>query len=198
MLKNIILLIMSGILVDNYVILHALGLPAVFDSSTKKRTTLTCLGAGVGIVMTISALINWPVQHFLIGRFGLRAFDLLVSCLIILAAALLVERVIAEKCPELYSDMGSVFPLVTVNTAVLATVVNMGAEDLTFADAVGTALGAGLGFWFAAFLFGGIQRKLETADTPEAFRGLPVLLLSAAILGLALMGFAGVFEALLA
>lgn len=198
MLKSLILLIVSGILVDNYVIVHALALPAVMDRPVTKMRPLTFLGIGVGIVMVISSLINWPVQHLIVEKLKLGAFDLLTSCLIILAVALAVEKYVAKNCSELYSDMGSIFPLVTVNTAVLAIVMQMGTADLSFADAVGAAIGAGLGFWFAAFVLGGVQKRLETSDAPKSFRGLPLMLLSAGMFCLALMGFAGVFESLLA
>ena len=103
-----------------------------------------------------------------------------------------VEIVLKKYLPALHASLGIYLPLITTNCAVLGVTINNIRDGYNFAEAMVSSLGCGVGFLFAMVLFSGVRSRLEDADPPKAFRGLPITLIAAAITSLSLFGFSGV------
>jgi len=117
-----------------------------------------------------------------------------VFILVIATLVQLVEIVLKRHIPALYASLGVYLPLMTTNCAVLAVTISNINKEYTFIQAVVNALGGGLGFLLAMVIFTSVRRQTESADPPEAFKGVPLTLISAAILSLSFFGFEGVIE----
>lgn len=172
------------IVMGNYVFFHFMGISTVLGSA-KKPCRAVAMGAAVTAVMVIAAAIAWPVQNFVLAAYGLEYLQTLTFTAIVLMACA-VAGVIAKAVVK--KPLGIFFPLIALNSAVLGVVANnAGAE--TFVDAVLAALYAGIGFLVAMLVFAGVQKRIENQYVPAAFRGLPVQLMAAVIVALALYAF---------
>jgi len=142
----------------------------------------------------MAASATWPIQVFLLNTNGLEFMQTVVFILVIATLVQLVEIVLKRHIPALFASLGVYLPLMTTNCAVLAVTISNVNKGYTFIEAVVSAVGAGLGFLLAMVIFTGIRGHVEAADPPEAFKGMPLTLISAAILSLAFFGFEGVIE----
>jgi electron transport complex protein RnfA len=186
-------ILVSAALVNNYVLRQFLGICPFLGVSRELKNAVG-MGASVLFVMLIATAITWPVQMFILGVNGLGYLQTLVFILIIAAIVQFVEIVMKKFMPALYSALGIYLPLTTVNCALLGvTIVNIN-NSFTYMESIVNALGAGLGFLFAMAIFSGIREHTENADPPPSFKGLPLTLISAAILSLSFYGFNGVIE----
>jgi len=145
----------------------------------------------------MAASVTWPIQVFLLDTNGLEFMQTVVFILVIATLVQLVEVVLKRYVPALFASLGVYLPLMTTNCAVLAVTISNVNKGYTYIEALVSALGAGLGFFIAMLIFTGIREQNEYADPPEAFKGVPITLISAAILSLAFFGFEGVIENLL-
>lgn len=183
--KSFCLILLGGVLVNNYVLQQFLGV-SPFLGSAKLETKRVRLGLAVTVVMVLSAALTWPLQTFVLDRFGLAYFQTLFFVAIILAVVYLVELVVSKG---LHQSLGVYFPLIALNSAVLGVTVNNITDGFNFVESLVSALGAGLGFLLAMVVFSGLQGKIQEKYVPKAFRGLPIALLSASIVSLALFAF---------
>lgn len=183
--KSMFAIVLSGILLNNYALQNYLGISALLGTAKDAKKSAV-LGGAVTVVMVLSAAVCWPVDHFVLSAFGLEYLRTLVFVAIILAAAYLVSAVVKTVVKK---PLGIWFPLVALNSAVLGAALNNAAEGLNFLQAVVSALAAGLGFLLAIVVFSGVCDRIEEQHVPRAFRGLPVRLMAAAIIGLALYAF---------
>ena len=190
---NIITIVLAGILTENMVLSKFLGI-CPFLGVSKKTNTAVSMGIAVTLVMLLATAVTYPIQIYLLDRFGLGYLQTIVFILIIAALVQLVEIVLKKYIPPLYTALGVYLPLITTNCAVLGiTMLNFTNEAVhNYAEALFNALGAGLGFLFAMFIFSGVRTRLETSNIPEAMKGLPITLVSAAIVSLSFLGFAGI------
>ncbi len=190
---NIITIVLAGILTENMVLAKFLGI-CPFLGVSKKTNTAVSMGIAVTLVMLLATAVTYPIQKYLLNRFGLGYLQTIVFILIIAALVQLVEIVLKKYIPPLYRALGVYLPLITTNCAVLGiTMLNFTNERITsYPEALFNALGAGLGFLFAMFIFSGVRTRLETSNIPEAMKGLPITLVSAAIVSLSFLGFAGI------
>ncbi|MDR0325999.1 MAG: RnfABCDGE type electron transport complex subunit A [Oscillospiraceae bacterium] len=191
--KALIVIMMSAVLVNNYVLSQFLGI-CPFLGASKELKSSVGMGFAVIFVMLLATTATWPIQTYLLERNGLGYLQTVVFILIIAALVQLVEIVLRKYVPTLYTSLGVYLPLMATNCAILGvTIANIQKEHL-YLEAVVNALGAGLGFLLAMVIFSGIREHTENADPPPSFKGIPVTLFSAAILSLAFFGFSGVIE----
>lgn len=190
---NIITIVLAGILTENMVLAKFLGI-CPFLGVSKKTNTAVSMGIAVTLVMLLATAVTYPIQIYLLDPNDLGYLQTIVFILIIAALVQLVEIVLKKYIPPLYTALGVYLPLITTNCAVLGiTMLNFTNERITnYGEALFNALGAGLGFLFAMFIFSGVRTRLETSNIPEAMKGLPITLVSAAIVSLSFLGFAGI------
>ena len=186
-----LMIIMTSVLVNNYVLSRFLGI-CPFLGVSKKLNQATGMGVAVTFVMLLATSVTWPIQHFLLDRFNLGYLQTIVFILVIAALVQFVEIVLKKYLPALHASLGIYLPLITTNCAVLGVTINNIRDGYTFLESMVSSLGCGIGFLFAMVLFSGVRSRLEDAEPPKAFEGLPITLIAAAITSLSLFGFSGV------
>ena len=192
-MKGLIIIMMSAILVDNYVLNKFLGI-CPFLGVSKKLNQATGMGVAVIFVMLIATAVTWPIQKYLLEALGLEYMQTIVFILVIAALVQFTEIVLKRYIPSLYQSLGVYLPLITTNCAVLGVTINNITDGFTFVESIVSSLGCGLGFLLAMVLFSGVRSRIENCDAPESFKGLPVTLIAASIVSLAFFGFAGVID----
>ena len=191
--KLLVVIMMSAVLVNNYVLRQFLGI-CPFLGVSKDLKNATGMSIAVIFVMMMATAVTWPLQVYLLDRNGLGFLQTIVFILVIAALVQLVETVLKKYIKPLYTALGVYLPLITTNCAVLGvTIANIG-KDYTFIESIVNAFGSGLGFFLAMVIFSGVRGQVESSEPPESFAGLPITLISAAILSLAFFGFNGVIE----
>ena len=192
-MKELIIIIFSSILVNNYILSRFLGI-CPFLGVSKKTSSAVGMSLAVIFVMTIAAAVTWPINYYLLGeRFSF--LQTLVFILVIASLVQIVEIILKKFIPSLYNALGVYLPLITTNCAVLGVTLLNVQEGYNFIESVVNAFGSGVGFMVAMVLFSGIREKLEkNPDIPEKIKGLPITLIAASIVSLSFMGFAGVVE----
>ena len=186
-----LMIIMTSVLVNNYVLSRFLGI-CPFLGVSKKLNQATGMGVAVTFVMLLATSVTWPIQKFLLDRVGLGYLQTIVFILVIAALVQFVEIVLKKYLPALHASLGIYLPLITTNCAVLGVTINNIRDGYNFAESMVSSLGCGIGFLFAMVLFSGVRSRLEDAEPPKAFEGLPITLIAAAITSLSLFGFSGV------
>jgi electron transport complex protein RnfA len=192
-LKTLIVIMMSAVLVNNYVLTQFLGC-CPFLGVSKNLKNAVGMGVSVTFVMMLATAVTWPIQIYFLDRAGLGFLQIIVFILVIAALVQFVEIVLKKYIPALHAALGIFLPLITVNCALLGvTIMNIN-EGYNIIESLVNSLGGGLGFLLAMVIFYGIREQTENADPPESFRGLPLTLISAAILSFSFFGFKGVIE----
>ncbi len=197
MAKNLIFILMSSVLVNNYVLTRFLGI-CPFLGVSKKLPRAVGMGLSVTFVMLLATLATYPLQHFVLEKFGLEYLQTIVFILVIATLVQFTEIFLRKYIPPLHKSLGIYLPLITTNCAVLGVTINNITGGYTFLESVVSALGCGLGFLLAMVLFSGVRERIENCDAPECFKGLPITLVAASIVSLAFFAFAGVAENLFA
>ena len=197
-MKELLMIMMSVILVDNFVLSKFLGI-CPFLGVSKKLDSAVGMGAAVTFVMVIATAVTWPIQIYILDKNGITYLQTVVFILVIASLVQLLEMILKKYMPPLYRSLGVYLPLITTNCAVLGvTILNID-EKYTFVQSIFSSLGAGIGFLLALILFAGLRGKLENNDSiPESFKGLPITLVTASILSLAFMGFSGMVDGIFA
>ncbi|MCL2580454.1 MAG: RnfABCDGE type electron transport complex subunit A [Oscillospiraceae bacterium] len=191
--SSLIIIMMSAVLVNNFVLIQFLGI-CPFLGVSKKLDSAIGMGLAVLFVMMIASAATWPIYALLLAPNGLGYLQTIVFIVIIAALVQLVEITMKRFMPALYKNLGIFLPLMTTNCAVFAaTLLNVSAQ-YNYAEAMTNAFGAGAGFLLAMVIFAGIREHTENADPPACIKGLPLALFSVAILAMAFMGFGGVVE----
>ena len=192
-MTKFIVILLSAVFVNNYVLSRFLGI-CPFLGVSKKLDSATGMSLAVIFVMLLATAATWPIQTFLLAPNNLGYLQTIVFILVIAALVQLVEIVLKRYVPSLHQSLGVYLPLITTNCAVLGvTILNIDSE-YTFLESMVNSLGSGLGFFLAMVMFSGVRSKIEGADIPESFKGLPVTLIAASITSLSFLGFGGVVE----
>ncbi|MBP3591988.1 MAG: RnfABCDGE type electron transport complex subunit A [Clostridia bacterium] len=194
-LKSLILILMSGVLVNNYVLQRFLGI-CPFLGVSKKFQQASGMGIAVTFVMLCATAVTWPIQTYILGE-KLAYLQTIVFILVIAALVQFVELVLKKFIPALHASLGVYLPLITTNCAVLGVTINNITDGYNFLESMVSSLGVGLGFLLAMVLFAGVRSKIDNSAPPKCLQGLPVTLIAAAIVSLSFYGFAGVVENLL-
>lgn len=183
-------IIIGSIFVNNVVLSQFLGICPFLGVSSKVETSMG-MGAAVTFVMALSSIVVWCIQTFILDPFEIQYMQTIVFILVIAALVQMVEIVLKKVSPSLYQALGIFLPLITTNCAVLGVAINMMQKHLSLLQGVVYSTSMALGFALALILFAGIRERLEMEDVPSAFRGTPIALITAGLLAMAFMGFAG-------
>ncbi len=184
------LLIVGAILVDNILLARYLG-NCPFLGVSKSMDTATGMGMAVIFVTTLAGLITWVVQIYLLDPLELGYLQTIVFILVIAALVQLVEMFLQKSMPALYRALGIYLPLITTNCAVLGIAIINIQNHFDFVHTLVYSFAAASGFSFALVLFAGIREKFAMSDIPKSLQGMPIGLITAGLLALTFMGFAG-------
>ncbi len=190
---EMLVILFSAILVDNLVLSKFLGI-CPFLGVSKQLKTAMGMSMAVIFVLVLATAITWPIFTFLLAPLGVSYLQTILFVLVIAALVQITETFLKKSIPALYRALGIFLPLITTNCAVLGvTILNID-NDLTFLQSIVNALGGGLGFMLALFLFAGVRARVAKADVPKALQGLPITLISASLVSLSFFGFKGLVE----
>ena len=191
-----ILAIVSSMLVDNVVLSRFYGICPFLGVSKKVKSSLG-MGIAVVFVIVMATLICYPL-YLLLQLAHIEFMDTVAYILVIASLVQLVGLFIKKFSPSLYKSLGIYLPLITTNCAVLGVVQTNTADpaNMSFLASLANGIGTSVGFLIIIVVFSCIRARLETANTPKAFKGLPIALITAALMALALMGLQGLFAGL--
>ena len=194
--KSLILILMGGVLVNNYVLQRFLGI-CPFLGVSKKFNQASGMGIAVTFVMLCATAVTHPIYSYVLVPLKLEYLQTIVFILVIAALVQFVEIVLKRFIPALHRSLGVYLPLITTNCAVLGVTLNNITDGYNFIESMISSLGVGLGFLLAMILFAGVRSRIENCPAPKCFKGLPVTLAAASIVALSFFGFAGVVEGIL-
>ena len=149
------------------------------------------MSGAVDLCFVLSQAVTWLANEYLLVPNKLEYLQTITFILVIAALVQFVETVLKKLMPSLYKSLGVYLPLITTNCAVLGSALIFVERDYTFVESVVFGFAAGLGFTLALILFSGVRERLETADIPEAFKGMPITLIAASLVSITFIGFAG-------
>jgi electron transport complex protein RnfA len=195
--KTLIVILLSSVFVNNYVLSRFLGI-CPFLGVSKKLDQASGMGLSVTIVMLFATAVTWPIQKFLLDPLGLGYMQTLIFILVIASLVQMIEMLLKKLVPSLHKGLGVYLPLITTNCAVLGVSINNITDGYGFVESVVSSLGCGLGFLLAMVLFSGLRSRIDESKVPVHFRGLAVTLIAASFISLAFMGFAGIVDTLFA
>lgn len=195
--KSLVVILLSSVLVNNYVLARFLGI-CPFLGVSKKLDQAAGMGVSVTAVMLLATLVTWPIQRFVLDAFGLGYLQTIVFILVIASLVQMLEVILKKFSPALHRGLGVYLPLITTNCAVLGVAINNITDGYTFIESMVSSLGCGLGFLLAMVLFSGIRSRIDETEVPRPFRGVAITLIAASFLSLAFMGLAGIVDNLFA
>ena len=190
---SFILAIVSSMLIDNVVLSRFYGICPFLGVSKKVNSSLG-MGLAVVFVIVLATLICWPLYNFVLVPAGIPFMDTVAYILVIASLVQLVGLFIKKFSPSLYKSLGIYLPLITTNCAVLGVAQSNTDQGLTFLQALANGIGTSIGFLLIIVVFSCIRVRLETSNTPKSFKGLPIALITAALMAMALMGLQGLFS----
>lgn len=188
---EIFMIMLAAVLTENFVLSKFLGICPFLGVSDKPSTALG-MGMAVTFVMCISSAATWLVYHFVLAAFGLEYLRTIAFILIIAALVQFIELFMKKYFPALYEALGIFLPLITTNCAVLgAAIINIDNEyNLIKAVIYGTF--SAVGFTLAIIIFAGVRERVNFANPPAIFKGVPISLIAAGLLAMAFAGFQGI------
>ena len=186
-----ILLLITSVLVNNFVLSKFLGICPFLGVSRKTDTALG-MGMAVIFVMGIASVITYALYALVLLPLGLDYLKTIAFILVIASLVQIVEMVVKRFSPALYRALGVYLPLITTNCAVLGVAILNITENYNLLSSFINGVGSGIGFTVAIVLMAGIREKLSESDVPKSFRGFPITLVTASILAMAFAGFASV------
>lgn len=188
-----IMIFISAVFVNNIVLAQFLGICPFLGVSKKVETALGMSGA-VAFVMTLATVITYLIQKFVLEPFSITFLQTITFILIIAALVQLVEIILKKVSPALYQALGVFLPLITTNCAILGVAIMTIQKEMTLVESVVFAISTAVGFGLALVLFAGLREQLSFAKLPKAMEGIPTALLTAGLLAMAFMGFAGIVK----
>lgn len=189
-MDNLFSIFIMMALVNNFVLAKFLGLCPFFGVS-KKLSSAVSMGLAVILVMLAASVVSWLLFYQLLVPFGITYMRTAIFILVIASLVQILEITIRRTNINLYNALGIYLPLITTNCAVLGvTFINVD-QAFNLAETIVSALGAGVGFTLVLAIMSGIRERLDLADVPKAFKGIPVAFLVAMLLGIAFLAFGG-------
>ena len=189
-MKEMLVILFTAILVENYVLMKFLAICS-FLGVSKKLDAAVGMSAAVIFVMLMATAATWPIYHYILDPMELGYMQTVIFILVIAALVQLVEMFLKKAVPTLYQALGVYLPLITTNCAVLGVVLLNVQNGYNFIESVVYGITGGAGFLLAIVLFASIRERLEFADPPKAFKGFPIALVTAGLMALCFMGFQG-------
>jgi len=191
---NLIFIFIAAVITNNFVLSYFLGI-CPFIGVSRKLHSAFGMGCAVTFVMTITSVVAWCINRYLLVKFNLPFLEYVTFILVIASLVQLVEMFIRKTSPELYRALGIYLPLITTNCAILGLALFMVLRDYGLIESVVFGFGAGIGFTLALLLMAGIREELEFSDVPGPLKGVGITLIIAGMLALAFMGFSGLISA---
>ena len=188
---TIFTILFTAALVNNFVLSQFMGI-CPFLGVSKKVETAAGMGGAVVFVITIASLCTSILYNYVLVPAQLEYLNTIVFILVIAALVQFVEMVLKKMMPALYKSLGVYLPLITTNCAVLGVALLSVQNEYGVLESVVNGIGASLGFLLAIVLMAGIREKLENSNIPEAFKGTPIVLITAGLMAIAFCGFGGV------
>lgn len=192
-MKEMLVILFSAILVDNFVLSKFMGICPFLGVSKKMNSALGMSGAVIFVMLMASAM-TYPIYKYLLLPNDLVYLNTMAFILVIALFVQLVEIILKKYVKSLYNSLGVYLPLITTNCAVLGVTLLNIENEYNFLNSLVNALGAGLGFTLALVLFAGVRERVDNADVPKMFKGVPITLIAASIVSVTFMGFAGLVE----
>ena len=189
-MNNLILIAITAALVNNVVLSQFLGICSFLGVSKQIKNSAS-LGGAVIFVMAISSAVANLLYTYVLDPLGLEYLETIVFILVIAALVQMVEMFLKKTSPGIYQALGIYLPLITTNCAVLGVALTNVQNDYNFAESVTAGIATAVGYTIAIVLLAGIRERINEADLPAPFRGAPIVLLSAALMAIAFMGFGG-------
>ena len=189
-MTNLILIIVTTALVNNVVLSQFLGICSFLGVSKQIKTSAS-LGAAVTFVIGFASAVAYLLYNFVLVPFDLTYLQTIVFILVIAALVQLVEMFLKKTSPALYQALGIFLPLITTNCAVLGVALTNVQNQYSFIESVISGVGTGLGYTLSIVLLASIRTRIDESTIPVPFRGMPIVLLSAALMAIAFMGFSG-------
>lgn len=190
MLTSLFQILVLYTFVNNYVLAQFLGICPLLGVSSKTETAIG-MGAAVTFVITIASIVTYLIQIFILDVLGLQYLQTIIFILVIATLVQFVEMVLKKTSPNLYSALGVFLPLITTNCVVLGVAIANITSGYNLIETVASAIGSSIGFLIAIVLLASIREKLELADVPESFKGIPIALVTIGLMAMAFFGFAG-------
>lgn len=192
-MKEYLLILVSTLLVNNFVLVKFLGL-CPFMGVSRKLETATGMGLATTFVLTIASVCSYLANTYLLAPFGLEYLRTITFIVIIAAVVQFTEMVVRKSSPLLYNVLGIFLPLITTNCAVLGVALLNVQQDHGLVESALYGFGAALGFTLVLVLFAAIRERVNAADVPEPFQGNAVALITAGLMSLAFLGFSGLIR----
>lgn len=186
-----IIIFIAAVFVNNIVLSQFLGI-CPFLGVSKKIDTAIGMSAAVAFVMTIATICTFLLQKYVLDPLGIAFLQTLTFILVIAALVQMVEIVLKKVSPALYQALGIFLPLITTNCTILGVAIIVIQKDYSLVESIVYAISTAIGYGVALILFAGIRQQLELVNLPKAMNGTPIALVTAGILAMAFMGFAGV------
>lgn len=190
-MKTLILIAIGSALVNNVVLSQFLGL-CPFLGVSKKIKTASGMGFAVIFVITISSLLASLIYNFILVPLKLTYLNTIVFILVIAALVQFVEMFLKKASPSLYKALGVYLPLITTNCAVLGVALTNVSKEYDILTSVVNGFGTAVGFTIAIVILAGVRERAEHNDIPEAFKGMPITLITAGLMAIAFIGFSGI------
>lgn len=188
--NSLFLIIVTTALVNNVVLNQFLGICSFLGVSKQIKTSAS-LGGAVIFVMAISSAAANLLYNFVLDPLDLEYLNTIVFILVIAALVQMVEMFLKKTSPAVYQALGIYLPLITTNCAVLGVALTNVQNEYNFIESVTAGVGTAVGYTIAIVLLAGIRERIDESSIPAPFRGAPVVLLSAALMSIAFMGFSG-------
>ncbi|MBP7088880.1 MAG: electron transport complex subunit RsxA [Candidatus Omnitrophica bacterium] len=193
-MKNLLIIFISTVLINNLVLYYFLGICPFLGVSSKIESALG-MGIAVIFVMTLANTISWLIYKFVLIRLGLEFLQYLVFILVIASLVQIVEMFVRKFSPPLYKALGIFLPLITVNCAILGASLLMVTKNYNFLESVVYGFAGGIGFTLIIMVMAGIREELEYTEVPSIFKGAAITLVVTGLLALIFMGFSGIISA---
>ena len=187
---EILLLMLTAVLVENYIFSKFLGICPFMGVSEKPDTALG-MGLAVMFVMTLSSAATWLVYHLILVNFGLEYLETIAFILIIASLVQLIEMFLRKFVPALYGALGIYLPLITTNCAVLGSALLNIQNGYSFVESIAYGFSSAAGFTLAIVIFAGVRVRITFAEPPKSFSGTPIALVAAGLIAMAFSGFTG-------
>jgi electron transport complex protein RnfA len=186
-----ITIIIFAVFVNNVILSQFLGICPFLGVSTKVSTAAG-MGAAVVFVMTLSTIVTFLLQKFVLVPFGIEFLQTIVFILVIAALVQMVEIVLKKVSPALYQALGVFLPLITTNCCILGVAILVIQKDYDLLTGIVYAFSTAIGFGLALTLFAGLREQMSLVKVPKGMQGTPIALITAGLLAMAFMGFSGV------
>ncbi len=194
-MANLFFIFFSMILVNNYVLVKFLGI-CPFLGVSKKLDSAFGMSCAVIFVMVLATAVTWPLETYILDPNGLHYLQTIVFILVIAVLVQFIEIFLHKYMVALYNSLGVYLPLITTNCCVLGVCILNFTNGYNYLEALFCAAGSGFGFMAAMVMFSGVRKRVDAANPPECFKGLPITLLAASITSLSFMGFGGIMNSI--